>query len=279
MNTSKEDVTKEGSTVAQVTKRRATLRRWITVSHQALTAGITPGKSHQPPITREAVNLIGGELLYYDADHPDERVGEYVEKLQEIKQLLDAQEEKQQQQQHQQELQALQLQAERLRVDKEAALVEQAKAKTAAATRPSGNPMRLELKIPPFDGSPAKYRRFEELFESLVEESPSYTDAAKFLYFCELIGKLTDQYAPNLSPTLANLQVLKGRLRERFEDAGRVREHVRATFEKLPVVRQSTQTNPLHQQISDQCPSFAMRSTALPSPTSASTFSVPSKSP
>ncbi|KAH9405998.1 hypothetical protein TYRP_014296 [Tyrophagus putrescentiae] len=152
MNTSKEDVT-----AAQASKRRATLRRWITISHQALSAGVNPGKSHQPPITRQA--------------------------------------------------------------------------------------------IPPFDGSPAKYRRFEELFESLVEESPSYTDAAKFLYFCELIGKLTDQYAPNLSPTLANLQVLKGRLRERFEDAGRVREHVRATFEKLPVVRQSTQTNLLHQLI------------------------------
>ncbi|KAH9390442.1 hypothetical protein TYRP_023020 [Tyrophagus putrescentiae] len=222
MSTSKEDVT-----AAQAPKRRATLRRWITISHQVLSAGVNPGKGHQPPITRQAVDSIGGELILHDIDNPDERVAEYVEKLREIKQFLDEQEEKQ----RQQEMQTLQLQAERLRVDKEAALIEQAKAKTAAATRPSGNPMRLELKIPPFDGSPSKYRRFEELFESL------------------LIGKLTDQYAPNLSPTLANLQVLKGRLRERFEDAGRVREHVRATFEKLPVVRQSTQTNLLHQLI------------------------------
>ncbi|KAH9399368.1 hypothetical protein TYRP_017779 [Tyrophagus putrescentiae] len=228
MSASKEDVP-----AAQAPKRRATLRRWITISHQALSAGVNPGKGHQPPITRQAVDSIGGELILHDIDNPDERVAEYVEKLREIKQFLDEQEEKQQ----------------RLRVDKEAALIEQAKAKTAAATRPTGNPMRLELKIPPFDGSPSKYRRFEELFESLIEESPSYTDAAKFLYFCELIGKLTDQYAPNLSPTLANLQVLKGRLRERFEDAGRVREHVRATFERLPTVRQSNQTNLLHQLI------------------------------
>ncbi|KAH9402088.1 hypothetical protein TYRP_016662 [Tyrophagus putrescentiae] len=240
MSASKEDVT-----AAQAPKRRATLRRWITISHQALSAGVNPGKGHQPPITRQAVDSIGGELILHDIDNPDERVDEYVEKLREIKQFLDEQEEKQ----RQQEIQTLQLQAERLRVDKEAALIEQAKAKTAAATRPTGNPMRLELKIPPFDGSPSKYRRFEELFESLIEESPSYTDAAKFLYFCELIGKLTDQYAPNLSPTLANLQVLKGRLRERFEDAGRVREHVRATFERLPTVRQSNQTNLLHQLI------------------------------
>ncbi|KAH9402651.1 hypothetical protein TYRP_016184 [Tyrophagus putrescentiae] len=240
MSASKEDVP-----AAQAPKRRATLRRWITISHQALSAGVNPGKGHQPPITRQAVDSIGGELILHDIDNPDERVAEYVEKLREIKQFLDEQEEKQ----RQQEIQTLQLQAERLRVDKEAALIEQAKAKTAAATRPTGNPMRLELKIPPFDGSPSKYRRFEELFESLIEESPSYTDAAKFLYFCELIGKLTDQYAPNLSPTLANLQVLKGRLRERFEDAGRVREHVRATFERLPTVRQSNQTNLLHQLI------------------------------
>ncbi|KAH9388379.1 hypothetical protein TYRP_023561 [Tyrophagus putrescentiae] len=227
MSTSKEDVT-----AAQATKRRENLCRWITISHQTLSAGVNPGKSHQPAITRQAVYLIGGELILHDVDNPDERVEEYVNKLREIKQLLDEQEEKQKQQ----ELFDLQLQ-------KEAALIEQAKAKTAVTNTPKqalSNPMRLDLKIPPLNGSPAKYRRFEELFEALVEQSPSYTDAAKFLYFCELIGKLADQYAPNSSPTFLNLQVLKGRLRERYEDASRVREHFRATFEKLLVMRQSS---------------------------------------
>ena len=209
MSTSKENVT-----AAQATKRRENLRRWITISHQTLSAGVNPGKSHQPEITRQAVDLIGGELILHDVENPDEQVEEYVNKLREIKQLLDEQEEKQKQQ----ELFDLQLQ-------KEAAFIEQAKAKTAATNTPKqalSNPMRLDLKIPPLDGSPAKYRRFEELFKALVEQNPSYTDAAKFLYFCELIGKLADQYAPNLSPTFPNLQVLEGRLRESYEDAGRV---------------------------------------------------------
>ncbi|KAH9407248.1 hypothetical protein TYRP_012798 [Tyrophagus putrescentiae] len=147
MSASKEDVT-----AAQAPKRRATLRRWITISHQALSAGVNPGKGHQPPITRQAVDSIGGELILHDIDNPDERVAEYVEKLREIKQFLDEQEEKQR------------------------------KGEDCCCNPTTGNPMRLELKIPPFDGSPSKYRRFEELFESLIEESPSYTDAAKFLF-------------------------------------------------------------------------------------------------
>lgn len=236
------------ATHEQNKQKRTNTRRWVTNVWKMVTLGTISFSRHVPPITLENVNALSLELMAWDELYPDDKCQEYMDKIavivagikreEEEKKRLDAEEKRVQ----------LQLELMSLQVEKERVQIEKEKAKTDDIKKPKPfvNSPRLDVKIPPFDGSPSHYRRFEELFEAIVEKNPSYDDASKYLHFITLIGKFAHEYAPNLSPTLANLQLVKERLREHFENPGRVREHVKRTFDRLPFVKSPAQTTLLH---------------------------------
>lgn len=114
---------------------------------------------------------------------------------------------------------------------------------------PKRSSIKLNLTLPKFNGSPAHYRRFEELFETLIQQSPSYSDAEKYLQFLTLIGPLADEYAPNLPPTLQSLETVKKRMRDFYNEASKVRDTIRDNYAVLPIMNRSTQTDILRKLI------------------------------
>lgn len=229
----------------EIKKVRSNTRRWITKTWKVVMTGTLPDVFHKPEITFENVSMMNAKLMSCDDLLPDDnKCEEYINKVAAIVDRLKKDE-------FERKREECELELLKLRLDKERASIKTEKAKASAklSPKPTINSMRLDIKIPPFDGSPCHYRKFEELFEAIVESNPSYDNASKFLYFTSSIGNLAHKFAPNLSPTIENLKIVKERLREHFENPGRVREHVRKTFEKLPYVRQLSQTNLLHELI------------------------------
>ncbi|KAH9398015.1 hypothetical protein TYRP_019389 [Tyrophagus putrescentiae] len=100
-----------------------------------------------------------------------------------------------------------------------------------------------------FDGSPARYRQFEQLFEDIIEHDPSYSDAEKFVAFKNLVGDHGDQFISSLRPNHDGLQKAKQRLKRYFDDPVLVREDATEKINQLePVDWSST-------------PSFKLRAT------------------
>ncbi|KAH9398018.1 hypothetical protein TYRP_019392 [Tyrophagus putrescentiae] len=100
-----------------------------------------------------------------------------------------------------------------------------------------------------FDGSPARYRQFEQLFENIIEHDPSYSDAEKFIAFKNLVGDHGDQFISSLRPDHDGLQKAKQRLKRYFDDPVLVREDAIEKINNLePVDWSST-------------PSFKLRAT------------------
>ncbi|XP_017494215.1 PREDICTED: uncharacterized protein LOC108382340 [Rhagoletis zephyria] len=221
--------------------KRANLRRWITNSLQAVRIGSHKRVNYNPPLNFTSVDSVSTQLSSYDEAIKDDSGIEYYQHLVEITQRLE---------QDQREL------ADQRLKDLEYQLVQEKlatqKAKTAAANSPAkpASNIRLDfVKIPPFDGTPSKYRRFEELFEALIENNPSYDEAYKFVAFTNLIGHRADEFAPNLSPTLDNLAIVKSRMKKHFEEPGRIREYIRQRFIRLSTVTSPSQTTLLHNLI------------------------------
>ena len=87
-----------------------------------------------------------------------------------------------------------------------------------------------------FDGSPARYRQFEQLFEDIIEHDPSYSDAEKFIAFKNLVGDHGDQFISSLRPNQDGLQKAKQRLKRFFDDPVLVREDATEKINQLEPV-------------------------------------------
>ncbi len=115
--------------------------------------------------------------------------------------------------------------------------------------KPASNICLDFVKIPPFDGTPSKYRRFKELFEALIENNPSYDEAYKLVALTNFISHRADEFAPNLSPTFANLAIVKSRMKKHFKEPGRTCEYTRQRLIRLSTVTSPSQTTLLHNLI------------------------------
>ncbi|KAH9399331.1 hypothetical protein TYRP_018245 [Tyrophagus putrescentiae] len=78
--------------------------------------------------------------------------------------------------------------------------------------------------LQPFDGSPARYKQFEQLFENIIEHDGGYSDAEKLVAFRNLVGHHRDQFISSLRPNHDGLQKAKQRLKCYFDDPVLVRE-------------------------------------------------------
>ncbi|KAH9390441.1 hypothetical protein TYRP_023019 [Tyrophagus putrescentiae] len=97
--------------------------------------------------------------------------------------------------------------------------------------------------VQPFDGSPARYKQFEQLFEDIIEHDAGYSDAEKFVAFRNLVGHHGDQFISSLRPNHDGLQKAKQRLKRFFDDPVLVREDATEKINQLePVDWGSTPT-------------------------------------
>ncbi len=97
--------------------------------------------------------------------------------------------------------------------------------------------------VQPFDGSPARYKQFEQLFEDIIEHDAGYSDAEKFIAFKNLVGHHGDQFISSLRPNHDGLQKAKQRLKRFFDDPVLVREDATEKINQLePVDWGSTPT-------------------------------------
>ncbi|KAH9395510.1 hypothetical protein TYRP_020533 [Tyrophagus putrescentiae] len=108
---------------------------------------------------------------------------------------------------------------------------------------PTNNPNPTTVVVRPtictvqsFDGSPARYRQFEQLFEDIIEHDPSYSDAEKFVAFRNLVGDHGDQFISSLRPNHDGLQKAKQRLKRYFDDLVLVREDATKKINQLEPV-------------------------------------------
>ncbi|KAH9401740.1 hypothetical protein TYRP_017145 [Tyrophagus putrescentiae] len=90
--------------------------------------------------------------------------------------------------------------------------------------------------VQPFDGSPARYKQFEQLFEDIIESDGGYSDAEKFVAYKNLVGHHGDQFISSLRPSSDGLQKAKERLKRYYDDPVLVREDATEKIKKLEAV-------------------------------------------
>ncbi|KAH9387742.1 hypothetical protein TYRP_008936 [Tyrophagus putrescentiae] len=90
--------------------------------------------------------------------------------------------------------------------------------------------------VQPFDGSPARYKQFEQLFEDIIEHDAGYSDAEKFIAFKNLVGNHGDQFISSLRPNHDGLQKAKQRMKRFFDDPVLVREDATEKINQLEPV-------------------------------------------